>query len=50
MDDFIKNVIEGYIDNEDTSIDSFFKIALVYQLGRIADALEEGIYTYEQNK
>lgn len=55
MDSIIKSFLEDYKENDDMSIKTFFKMALIYQLGRIADALENEIRirgdvdTYEQN-
>ena len=55
MKEYIDDRITEYMNDDDESDETFFKMALVYQLGRIADALEDVISirgvidTYEQN-
>lgn len=52
MECYVKDRINDGIENSETDV-SFFNTALLYQLGRIADALESldknGLDTYEQN-
>lgn len=55
MKEYIDDRITEYMNDDDESDETFFKMALVYQLGRIADALEDeltvrgAVDTYEQN-
>ncbi len=55
LEEYIDTRVTEYMNDDDDSLDSLFKISLIYELSRIADALEDVISirgvidTYEQN-